>query len=37
MAMIVLPGSTVAPVTDSVLAAPSGPVGSQAVPVPVLV
>ncbi len=37
MAMIVLPGTTVAPTTDSVAALPSEPVGSQAAPVPVLV
>ena len=37
MAMIVSPGTTVAPFTDTVLALPSDPVGSQAVPVPVLV
>ncbi len=37
MAMIVWPGTTVAPATDSVLALPSEPAGSQAVPVPVLV
>jgi hypothetical protein len=35
--MIVLPGTTVALTTDSVLALPSEPVGSQAAPVPVLV
>ena len=33
-----VPGwATVAPITDSVAARPSGPVGNQAVPVPVLV
>ena len=37
MATTVPAGATVAPATDAAAALPSGPVGSQAVPVPVLV